>query len=325
MAINNWDDGSSEWMDKRIHQRIRSNDSRPVARNDSYLDKKINTSTNQQGGYIINDPYTKIVVEKYTNARYFGPAHLGGKVMDRESAGNFEINADLDGMSQAIQSRFAQMRSQSGEAISVEDQYSHVPANLRGQVSQIQQSLEKGQSPFPQHSLTRLHEVGNQRTTALMGNSNNNFNQPQQQNSQECRLLEGHPCFVGIQYGSFGGVIPLVRGLGQIGSDLASRQYTFKGIIKAYVVPPQQQAVNMEVLQRNPNMLTELVELICPPMGQVRTIFVPKEAIARGQQSQNPMGYQLLTDGLRRQQNQPQNGPPKTLANQPLGKKMLLG
>ena len=317
-----YDDGSPEFMAKMFQQRIRQGQQRPQAQRQydprmgvQNIDRRI------VGPTPINDPYTKLVVERYTRAPHLGPAHLGGKVVDRETALNYQINADVDGMQTQIQQRMMSM--QGNNAMSTEQQMQYVPAQFRGQANSVYQALQQGKSPFPQHSLARLHEVGHgqmmqqQPQAQFMQQGQQMQQQPQ---SQGCRLVEGHPAFRALQTNGFGSTTILTRAIGQITPQVCSQQFVIKGIVKAFVVPPNVTTVNMATI--HPSQLIELVEVMAPPMSGLGTFLVPRNAVMtdnRGiQQSQG--NRQVITDGRNNYQQNVQQYP-----GQQGPRKMLMG
>lgn len=276
------DDGSQEWFDGITTSRIR----RQPMQNDGLSQyKKIITQDvdiNQ-----IQDPELRrrlvnakeagiLAKEHYTNSPHYGPAHFGGKNVDRTTAMNYEINADVDGMSSAIISRQMQFRNELNEADTTEMQLQRLQPQYRNQASQALTALQNGQRGFS-GSLVNLNEVN------FNGRNNqpNNLNQQQQSNSnyQSCKLLNGYPCFRAMQGATgFGNTIIMARALGQINEQVSRYDFVVKGMVNVYIVQPQQTMVDVNKIQ--PNMLIQLIELVSPPMSNLGNLLVQKEAIA---------------------------------------------
>lgn len=118
-------------------------------------------------------------------------------------------------------------------------------------------------------------------------------NQQSQQGPQQVVLREGYPVYRAIQQ-AYGNTFILAREVGVINQQLASQPFLMKGMIQAYVIPQHQQQVNIQEIQRNPQLLSPLVEVHAPPMASLGPLLVPREAVvAPGQYGG---GRQMITD-----------------------------
>jgi hypothetical protein len=118
-------------------------------------------------------------------------------------------------------------------------------------------------------------------------------NQQPQQGPQQVVLREGYPVYRAIQQ-AYGNTFILAREVGVINQQLASQPFLMKGMIQAYVIPQHQQQVNIQEIQRNPQLLSPLVEVHAPPMASLGPLLVPREAVvAPGQYGG---GRQMITD-----------------------------
>lgn len=268
MSNRRFDDGSQEWFDSIQRQRMQQKH----PNNKSYLDQKVNV--NQQPQQMeISDPYIKNIVSQYQNQPHYGPAHMGGQVVDRIQGGNYEVEVDMSEMQQKIMQKQMEFQRQSGnQGFTVEEELMKLPAHLR------QQFMPLAQGQVPQ------------------------INQPQQLNQQVYQnqnqnqvisLREGYPVFRVIQQ-SFGNTVILARQVGNINSQLASQQYIMKGQRNVYVVPQNQNSINIQEIQNNPRLLTSLVEVHAPPMASLGPLLVLKESITSFGQNLN--GRQVITD-----------------------------
>jgi len=115
----------------------------------------------------------------------------------------------------------------------------------------------------------------------------------QQQGQQQVVLREGYPVYRAIQQ-AYGNTLILAREVGVVNQQLANQPFLIKGAIQAYVVPQHQQQVNIQEIQRNPQLLSSLVEVHAPPMASLGPLLVPREAVvAPGQYGG---GRQMITD-----------------------------
>ena len=126
--------------------------------------------------------------------------------------------------------------------------------------------------------------------------------QQPQQGPQQVVLREGYPVYRAIQQ-AFGNTFILAREVGVVNQQLANQPFLMKGMIQAYVVPQHQQQINIQEIQRNPHLLSPLVEVHAPPMASLGPLLVPREAVvAPGAYGG---GRQMITDA--RQHNTPQH------------------
>ena len=123
-------------------------------------------------------------------------------------------------------------------------------------------------------------------------------NQPQQQN-QTIMLKEGYPIYRPIQQ-SFGNTMTMAREIGVINHQLSSQQFVMRGAKNVYVIPQNQTTVNIQEIQNNPRMLTQLVEIQAPPMSSLGSLLVLRESIISQGQSYHG-GRQVITDASQHQ------------------------
>jgi hypothetical protein len=127
----------------------------------------------------------------------------------------------------------------------------------------------------------------------LPGQQQQYHQQQPQQGYQQVVLREGYPVYRAIQQ-AYGNTFILAREVGVVNQQLASQPFLVKGMIQAYVVPQHQQQVNIQEIQRNPQLLSPLVEVHAPPMASLGPLLVPREAVvAPGQYGG---GRQMITD-----------------------------
>lgn len=125
--------------------------------------------------------------------------------------------------------------------------------------------------------------------------------QQPQQGPQQVVLREGYPVYRAIQQ-AFGNTFILAREVGVVNQQLANQPFLMKGMIQAYVVPQHQQQINIQEIQRNPHLLSPLVEVHAPPMASLGPLLVPREAVvAPGAYGG---GRQMITDARQHQTSQ---------------------
>jgi len=132
-----------------------------------------------------------------------------------------------------------------------------------------------------------------------------NRQQPQQQQPQyqQVVLKEGYPIFRAIQQ-AYGNTFILARQVGAVNNQLAAQPFVMKNVMQVYVIPQHQTQVNIQEIQRNPHLLSQLVEVHAPPMASLGPLLVPKEAIVVPGQYNN--GRNIITDA--RQYQHPHGG-----------------
>lgn len=130
--------------------------------------------------------------------------------------------------------------------------------------------------------------------------------QQQQQGPQQVVLREGYPVYRPIQQ-SFGNTLVIAREVGVVNSQLANQPFLAKGTVLVHVLQPNQQQVNIQEIQRNPQLLSTLVEVHAPPMASLGPLLVPKEAVVIPGPYGN--GRQMLTDARQHYAPQPQHYP----------------
>lgn len=283
------DDGSEQWFDQLAKQRIQERvQARQVNRiqQQSYLDRKVTTQQNRQEE--IQDPFIKNLVESRQNQPFYGPAHLGGQVVDRSLAGNYEVEINMDALQRAIISKQHEFQQQSG-------------MNPNG---------------VGEADIDRLFGKHNnsQQTSLLPG-----IRQPDQQNGT-VTLSTGFPIYRPIHQVNGGGFI-LVREVGVVNEQLASQQYISRGTKNVYVVPQHQTQVNIQEIQNNPRLLTTLVEVHAPPMASLGPLLVPAQAIVGAYMGGS---RQIITDS-RQYHPTPQPKPQSTQYGFPVKRGILKG
>ena len=329
------DDGTTQWLDEMAMNRIRKrqnqqplpqtpqrqqimlpeqNQNRKVPH--PVLDRKVNTAaTNAQIQqmnvlkFLPGDtPETIQKAKNYAEKTYMRMPHVvsplyapGAKFLKERGADavslrnlseRVSINTDVDNLSGKIQSVIL---GKFGAGDSQDQIYAQMNPNMRIQVAQKMQDLEKGKWVAP--------------NTLLPQSQNNN-------NFKNCKIITGFPVFQQIQTQGFGSAIPLVRALGQISPQMSGIDFVIREVVKAYIVHPNETTINLAAIQTNQQNLTELVVLQAPPMTGMGIVLVPKEAIANGMGG----GHQILTDARQRTLGQHQQymhqKPQMTLPNQ---------
>jgi len=117
--------------------------------------------------------------------------------------------------------------------------------------------------------------------------------QQPQQYSQQVVLREGYPVYRAIQQ-AFGNTFIIARAVGVVNNQLANQPFLIKGMIQAYVVPQHQTQINIQEIQRNPHLLSQLIEVHAPPMASLGPLLVTREAVVSPGQYDN--GRQMITD-----------------------------
>lgn len=283
------DDGSEQWFDQLARQRIQERvQHKQGNRNQqqSYLDRKVTTQQNQQEE--IHDPFIKNLVESRQKQPFYGPAHLGGQVVDRSVAGNYEVEINMDALQQAILTKQYEFQRQSG-----------INPNGVGEAD-----------------IDRLFSKNNnqQQAAPLPG-----IRQPDHQNGT-VTLNVGFPVYRPIHQANGGGFV-LAREVGVVNEQLASQSYISRGTKSVYIVPQHQTQVNIQEIQNNPRLLSTLVEVHAPPMGSLGPLLVPAQAIIGAYMGGT---RQLITDS-RQHQHIPQQKPQSTQYGFPVKRGILKG
>ena len=279
-----YDDGSAAWMERQLQLRIKGM-STPT----------VNVDHNQIAALRaqpIKDPYIKTVVERYMSAPVYQPLH--NELSSVRGAEN---------LNQKIAAYDAQVRRAGGwdSLDDVETALQHVPPHLRGTVQNRFQQLQTAQRDVggPQQPL-------------------------QQQGPQIVRLLEGFPCFRAINTQGFYPKFPLVKNAGQTTPQLSSVEFVVRGVVKAFIVAPNQTQVDMGAIERNPSLLTEFIQVEAPPMTGVGTLLVPRQSIATNQTiNQQQRGVLLDSPGRFYGQPPQQQRPPHLQSVVPPRQKLL--
>ena len=276
MSNKRGDDGSQEWFDGMQRQRMQQRRSPNQKPNQSYLDQRVGSQQQQQNQAQVEivDPYIKNIVDGYKTQPHYGPAHLGGQVLEKSIAANYEVEVDLSSLqNQMIQKQMEFQRQSGNQGFTVEEELMKLPPHLRQQFM----PLAQGQMPNQQMQQS----------------------QPQQPQNQTIMLKEGYPVYRPIQQ-SFGNTMTLAREIGVINNQLSNQQFIMRGVKNVYVIPQNQTAVNIQEIQNNPRMLTQLVEIQSPPMSGLGSLLVLRESITTQGQSQYG-GRQVITDSMQQQ------------------------
>ena len=276
MSNRRGDDGSQEWFDSVQQQRMHQRRSPNQKANQSYLDQRVGPrhQQHQQEQVEISDPYIKNIVDGYKTQPHYGPAHLGGKVVEKSVAANFEVEVDMSTLqNQMIQKQMEFQRQSGNQGFTVDEELMKLPPHLR------QQFMPLTQGQMPQQQMQQ-----------------NQTNQPQ---NQSIMLKEGYPVYRPIQQ-SFGNTMILAREIGVINHQLSNQQFIMRGARNAYVIPQNQTSVNIQEIQNNPRMLTQLVEIQGSPMSGLGSLLVLRESITT-QANSYPGGRQVITDATQYQ------------------------
>lgn len=315
--MNRSDDGSQEWFDQLTRNRIRGG-SLPTApaQRISEIDPNTIADPTIRERLLAAKQAGETAKQRYTSAPHYGPAHLGGKVLDKISAQNYEISADVDAMTSAIEAKHLQQRQILNEVDSYEEQLQRMTGPARAQAMQTLNALQHRQTAYPNQNLARLNEIGNANYIQQQQMQQPQYPQMQQQNSsQVCRLIDGHPCFRALQTDAYGAAIVMARAVGQIIPQISMQEFVIRGYKNVYIVPPNQTMVDMNQIQRNPQLCTQLVEIMAPPASGLGILLVPKEAVATTTMSPNGQRG-IITDSYQRnQQPQYQNQLPQQFIN----------
>lgn len=282
------DDEAKEqaWFDQLTHERIhrrRVDVGRHQQRDGSksYLDERVNVSRPQAAN--ITDPFIKTIVENRHNQQFYGPAHLGGRVVDNTQAASYEVDVDLPAVTNAILRRQMELGAGVGGP-SVSD----ADIGIMFGTQQDKQRYMHQQGHLPGQPQQQSH----------------NYQQPQQQ-SATVTLREGYPAYRVLQQ-AFGNTVILAREVGTTNAQLASQQFVLRRQnVSAYVIPQHQTTVNIQEIQNNPNLLGTFVEVQAPPMSSIGTLLVSAEAVLSQEGSAVHGGRQIITDS--RQYNMPQH------------------
>ena len=285
---NREDDGGQQWFDAKMRQRIneRVQTKQGAQQNNrdgkSYLDRKVGGAQQSQAAEI-TDPYIRKLIEGRQQQQFFGPAHLGGKVVDKTTAGNYEIDVDMSAMEQSILRRQQEFQRLEGGPVSGVGEADM--ARLFGGNTNTQNNHQ----PHPLPGMRQPDQM------------NQHHQQPQ--GPQTVTLREGYPVYRCIQQ-SFGNTFVLAREVGTINSQLSSQQFIAKNPMNVYIVPQHQAQVNIQEIQNNPRLLTTLVEIQAPPLSSIGSLLVPQEALVGGRSNNqsNNQTRQLITDSRHHQQ-----------------------
>ena len=172
--------------------------------------------------------------------------------------------------------------------------------------------LMRRQMELHQTTGERVSNIGEADIDRLFNRSGNHQQHPQmmphqqqqQQGPQQVVLREGYPVYRPIQQG-FGNTVILAREIGVVTSQLASQPFLMRAAVNVYVVKPNQTQVNIQEIQNNPRLLSQLVEVQAPPMASLGTLLVPREAVVSPGQYGN--GRNMLTDSRQPQQHNQHN------------------
>lgn len=335
MTNRKYDDGSQEFLDevafRRIHDSHRQQQQQPQYQpqqqqrfNPNYpnqpkpfnpaLDRVVTTARPTTQELPEEEIKARAYAEKtYMRAPHYAPRHLSQRglakewnpTVMRESANRYEIKGD---MGQYLNQTGTYIQNKFGNGDNADVILSQIPAHQRNMVASKLQALQSGQSIGPNPLIAPFMQ---------QQNNNNGYQQPQygqpqvmqqqQPQQQLCKLMEGFAIFHPLQAQGFGSTVPLIKAVGQTTPQIFGIDFLVKGIVKAYVVQPQQTIVDLKAIQSNPAMLREFVEVQAPPMTGLGNFLVLKEAVMQqggngGGMGNNNNGRQLLTDARNRQQ-----------------------
>jgi hypothetical protein len=278
-----YDDGSAAWMERVFQMRMKGVHA-PLYQEPDH--RKIAALRAQP----IQDPYIKEVIKRYNEAPQYGPAHLGFK-NDPNAAQTTLVTVNDDALMQKIAVANQQAKRGGGwdSYDDAEAALQNVPAHLRGTVQDRFQRLQGGQQGYQ----------GQQHMQAP-----NNQPQAFQATPQVVRLAEGYACFRALNTQGFYAKFPLVKNAGQTNQQVASLEFAVRGVVKAYILQPNQTQVDMALLERSPQMLTELVMVEAAPMTGIGTILVPRQCISTNQQRPQQRPGVILDSPVRNQYNQ---------------------
>lgn len=267
-----YDDGSANWLETRFQMRMKG-----INLPSERVDHRQIAALRAQP---ITDPYIKKVVENYMAAPVYQPLH-----------NELSTIGGADNLNQKIAVHDAQARRAGGwDSFDDTDMaLQHLPPHLRGTVQNRFQQLQTGGN---QPSFHGQHQQPQQHY------------QPQQTGPQMVRLVEGFPCFRTLNTQGFYSKFALVKNAGQTNQQLSSVEFMVRGVVKAYVVAPNQTQVDMGALERNPNLLTEFVHVEAPPMTGIGSLLVPRQCIATNQMANHQQRRVILDSPGRPQYNQ---------------------
>lgn len=337
------DDGSQEFLDEVAFRRIHSNRrpqqpqyQQPQQRfNPNYpnqpkpfnpaLDRVITTARPATQELSEEEIKARAYAEKtYMRAPHYAPRHLSqrGLVKEwntsvmRESANRYEIKGD---MGQYLNQTGNYIQNKFGAGDNADVILSQIPAHQRNMVASKLQALQSGQSIGPNPLIAPFMQ---QQNNGYPQQPQPQYGQPQMQQPQQqlCKLMEGFAIFHPLQAQGFGSTVPLIKAVGQTTPQIFGIDFLVKGIVRAYVVQPNQTIVDLKAIQSNPAMLREFIEVQAPPMTGLGNFLVLKEAVMQqgGGMGNNNNGRQLLTDARNRQYPQVMPNYPQKMQGRPV-------
>jgi hypothetical protein len=167
----------------------------------------------------------------------------------RNLSNSVSVNTDMDNLSSRINSTILQ---KFGAGDSQESLLQQMNGSMRAEVSHKMKLLQQGQWVAPNTLLPQL----------------------QQNSPQICKVIPGYFAFHQIHTQGFGSNILLVRAVGQISPQFMNIDFIIRESIRAYVVKPNEDRIDMNTIQNNPQILSELVLLEAPPMSGIGRILV---------------------------------------------------
>lgn len=304
MSNTKYDDGSQEFFDEIVRKRIRR----------QYDQQRIDHEAIARARSMqIQTEEAKKAIEFYKKVPFYAAKNPNEVI----------VKVDGDGLARKIDHSLMEGRRQTGEVLFAEEMVANIPMHQRQGAAMIYENLRNGRDPYPHKSL--LQETLGQQ--GGYGQPQRGYAPPQQQQQQgggeAVSLLQGSAVFKSIESQGFGSTVTLARSIGQADARTSSYQFIYKGTVDAYIVPPNQTVINLQLIESNPNLKSKLAILQAPPMAmanatnQLGTIMVPLDAIVRiGEQrgyggGQYGVGNrQVITDSRYGGQNPMRQGSP---------------
>lgn len=325
--MTKYDDGSQQWLDEMVMTKIRQGKQQPQYTNGTRgynpqaynpaLDRVVTTQQRQLTAEEAEDirKARERAEKTYMRAPHYAPVHLVQKGLakaddwneaSRARASDYQIKGDYG---QQVERLGEYINHKFGPGDNSDQILAAMPANQRNILLEKLHALQTGQPLGPNPLLAGYGPQPNMMKQPQM-------QPPQMANPQICKLYEGHPLFQPIQANGFGSTVPLLRFAGQTSQKIMGLDFVIRGVVKGYALPPNQTVVDLKILQNNPNLLQEYVQLDSPPISGLGTVLVAKEAIfiPGNNMGQNPSygQRQMLTDArVRPQQAMPQQQPPR--------------
>lgn len=312
MSNIKYDDGSQEFFDDLTRKRIRK---QQIDREISLPNKSIIAARRAMP---VKEEMAKKAIEYYTKIAHISPQKNTVVVDDAALAS--KINMGL-----------VESKRTTGGSLTIDEQMSQIPPHLRQKAAGIVNNISSGKNPYPQYNL--LTETLRQNNPMQQFQGGGQQQQPQQINA--CRIMPGAPVFKSIETNGFGSTTVLVRGLGQADQRTASYQFIFREVVDAFIIPPNQQVLDLRLIESNPNLKTKLAAILAPQMATLGpgtpmgVILVPLDAIIREAGPGMPAygNKNLLVDSRHGIQPTRSNNPPQIVRpnSGPMGRTILKG